>query len=507
MVSLHAFVLAAALAGSGDVVLLDFGADWCVPCRSMEPTIQRARGAGYPVRRVNVDQSPDLARHFAVSPIPCFVMVKNGQEVERVVGATSYDRLVQMFRQAGYGAVGIGNRGDGRCGHTRAIPRSPVCHHHRSLTPLHPCPIDRHARRSMLQVTIVRRRWNQPTRQRPVPTGRGASAPADLAGTSQIHQVALQATVRLRVVDDTGQSHGTGTIIDLHGDEALVLTCGHIFRESQGQRGDLRRAICSRYARPGARPSAVVRIGKPRFRAGQHPSRCPCDSHSRCFHGHYHPPEANRYSVLAVTTAPNPTVRVSTISAVDRYHGPPNIEIHGHPVQGRSGGGLFTADGRIIGICNAADLQEDRGIFAALPTLHYALTSINQQRIYLDPQPAPYTAATTPRSDGFDGIAPNSDVSLVPLSTPNPSVRGASVVTSECDEVIVIVRSKDDPHGGGRVIVVKHPTRALLQQLAEEAQQRDMSNNINLAGRQGEDNARLPDIAARQPPIVRAQGY
>ncbi len=203
----------------------------------------------------------------------------------------------------------------------------------------------------------------------------------------------------------------------------------------------------------------------------------------------------------------NPTVRVSTISAVDRYHGPPNIEIHGHPVQGRSGGGLFTADGRIIGICNAADLQEDRGIFAALPTLHYALTSINQQRIYLDPQPAPYTAATTPRSDGFDGIAPNSDVSLVPLSTPNPSVRGASVVTSECDEVIVIVRSKDDPHGGGRVIVVKHPTRALLQQLAEEAQQRDMSNNINLAGRQGEDNARLPDIAARQPPIVRAQGY
>ncbi len=145
MVSLHAFVLAAALAGSSDVVLLDFGADWCVPCRSMEPTIQRLHEAGYPVRRVNVDQSPDLARHFAVSPIPCFVMVKNGQEVDRVVGATSYDRLVQMFRQAGYGTVGIGNSGGTADAGIRGQSPDPQSVPSPSLTPLTSAPIDRHA--------------------------------------------------------------------------------------------------------------------------------------------------------------------------------------------------------------------------------------------------------------------------------------------------------------------------------------------------------------------------
>ena len=46
---------------------------------------------------------------------------------------------------------------------------------------------------------------------------------------------ALAATVRLRVQDDKGESFGTGTIVDRHGDEVLVLTCGHIFREAAKQ--------------------------------------------------------------------------------------------------------------------------------------------------------------------------------------------------------------------------------------------------------------------------------
>ena len=71
----------------------------------------------------------------------------------------------------------------------------------------------------------------QPSGADPQPT---AAAPRGNAAQQQ----ALEATVRLRVVDATGVSHGTGTIIDVHGDEALVLTCGHIFRESQG-RGEI----------------------------------------------------------------------------------------------------------------------------------------------------------------------------------------------------------------------------------------------------------------------------
>ena len=97
MVSLQAFLLAAALAGSNDTVLLHFTADWCGPCRLMEPTIQRLRDAGYPLRDVNVDQESDLTRQFRVGPIPCCVLVRGGREVDRVVGQASFDRLARMF--------------------------------------------------------------------------------------------------------------------------------------------------------------------------------------------------------------------------------------------------------------------------------------------------------------------------------------------------------------------------------------------------------------------------
>ena len=74
MVSLHAFLLAAALTGSNDTVLLHFTADWCGPCRLMQPTVQRLHDAGYPLREVNVDREADLTRQFRVgrSPASCW---------------------------------------------------------------------------------------------------------------------------------------------------------------------------------------------------------------------------------------------------------------------------------------------------------------------------------------------------------------------------------------------------------------------------------------------------
>ena len=54
---------------------------------------------------------------------------------------------------------------------------------------------------------------------------------------------ARSATVRLRVHDGHGYGAGTGTIIDTHGEEALVLTCGHLFRETQGK-GKIEKDAC-----------------------------------------------------------------------------------------------------------------------------------------------------------------------------------------------------------------------------------------------------------------------
>ena len=53
------------------------------------------------MRKVNVDQDRALADHYGVQGIPCFLMVVNGKEVDRVVGATDHGRLEAMFHRNG----------------------------------------------------------------------------------------------------------------------------------------------------------------------------------------------------------------------------------------------------------------------------------------------------------------------------------------------------------------------------------------------------------------------
>ena len=95
MVALQSYALLLALAsigqvpGVGETVLIDFTADWCGPCQEMKPIVRQLQAAGYPVREVNVDRDRALAAKYRVTSIPCFVMVVDGQEVERQVGATS----------------------------------------------------------------------------------------------------------------------------------------------------------------------------------------------------------------------------------------------------------------------------------------------------------------------------------------------------------------------------------------------------------------------------------
>ena len=90
-------VACAAICGAGETVLLDFTASWCGPCRSMEPVIRRLVNEGQPVRQIDIDRHPELSRQYQISGVPCFVMLVGGQEVDRVEGATSYERLARML--------------------------------------------------------------------------------------------------------------------------------------------------------------------------------------------------------------------------------------------------------------------------------------------------------------------------------------------------------------------------------------------------------------------------
>jgi thioredoxin len=86
--------------GSSEPVLVDFWAEWCVPCHMVSPVVEeiaRDHAGRMKAVKLNVDDNPDTARRYGVMSIPTLIVFKDGQELARVVGARGKDAIVREF--------------------------------------------------------------------------------------------------------------------------------------------------------------------------------------------------------------------------------------------------------------------------------------------------------------------------------------------------------------------------------------------------------------------------
>lgn len=401
------FVLCVSIALSASSLakteLLAFSSPHCGPCQQLKPVLEQMYRAGYPIQPVDVTKQPQLAQQFRVSRVPCLVMVIDGREVSRVPHGVNAAELQQMFA-----AVGID-------------PRKPAAAPQANRNPQ---PADRALRPAWINETQAPVAQQQATVPQTQVAGQQSVSPA-AAEPDAFAKKLLETAVRITLTDEKGQAFGTGTIIDTREGDALVLTCGHLFRES----GDQPQVTIEVYEyqadglKVTERVAAHVEsfdlerdVALVSFRPQKPVKVAPVAAH-------FGERINDKVWSVGCDLGADPTVRDSRVTDIDRYHGPPNIETSGAPIQGRSGGGLFNSRGEVIGVCFAADEEGDEGLYSGLASVHAQLDGLNLQAIYNG-----QAATAVAQASGTEDVPkPRTSIArLAPLPSHDRIVRGQS---------------------------------------------------------------------------------
>lgn len=81
-------------------VLVDFGADWCKPCKQLDPIVEELAGewqGKVKVVHVDVDQNGDTAMEYGVMGVPTLIMFINGEPQERLTGFVPKQKIQETF--------------------------------------------------------------------------------------------------------------------------------------------------------------------------------------------------------------------------------------------------------------------------------------------------------------------------------------------------------------------------------------------------------------------------
>ena len=85
------------------VVLVDFFATWCGPCKMLGPTVEEIgdeSDGSYKVFKLDVDEAGDVAMDFGIMSVPTLIIFKNGEEAERMIGVQPKTAILDAIKKA-----------------------------------------------------------------------------------------------------------------------------------------------------------------------------------------------------------------------------------------------------------------------------------------------------------------------------------------------------------------------------------------------------------------------
>jgi len=367
---------------TAEPVLFDFHAEWCGPCQKMRRAVEQLSRQGYPVKSIDIDQSPELAKRYRVQSVPTFIVVDgSGRVLDRTSGLQPAADLARFYRAAVVKAqppansnAHVGSRertGEGDQDGDNADSDS-----------------------------------DEPPRR--VVRGQNAADPPDEADDHDepafTNPKPWETVVRIKVMNAHSIGFGSGTVIYSTPEESLIITCAHIFK-LDGRR----QAPPSQFPRRimidlfdgklrGTSPAQVhyletvegkavdydfVRdVGLIRIRPGRRLPAC------RVVPAHWEPLARMKMLTVGCSEGHDATAWHTSIvrprmtgflAGNTTYEA---VECLIAPKQGRSGGGLFTEDGYIAGICNFAEPQGDHGLYATPRSIYSVLDRNNLMALY-----------------------------------------------------------------------------------------------------------------------------
>jgi hypothetical protein len=429
IVALLVGTLAAIGRASDQPHLYVFSMPGCRPCQQMEPEVDRLIREGYPITKVDCVANESFANRFQITQTPTTVVVAQNQVVARTLGPQNAVTLVKMLEAAGFQMPAAG------------APSAPTLQRISSPQPT------ANTTTNLDQVTRGENHWTQP------------------------QLTAHQATIRLKVEDPQGTSYATGTVIHSHGNECLAMTCGHVFRESKGS-GKITVDYAFENGQHLSSPGQLIKydseakdVGLVAFRVQRPiqpvrigPAALPVQPGDQSF-------------TLGCNHGEDPTLRTTQIIRSAVYDGAKKYDIVGRPVDGRSGGGLFSAGGQLIGVCNAAAVESDEGVYTSLDNIYWQIDQANLAHLF---QPAAAAEASAVAQ-----TAPQQS----PQFTGQLDVRSPQIAREIAGdiEIIMVVRSKSEP-AKSETFSIAQPSSQLLG-LVESLRTSDLSTRPTASNR------------------------
>ena len=377
------------------VRILDFHATWCPPCKTMRPKIAALRKAGFPIETVDIDQDPTTAAKYSVKAVPTVVIVdRGGAELKRFLGDQDPADISDEFNR-------------------------------------------------QLKKEKPSRPASSPESPRPPPESSGENPKP------------WETVVRIRVIGNRTTGFGSGTVIASTESEAIVATCAHIFKldgRPQVAPSAFPKKIavdCFDGILTGTSPAKVkfqetfsataidydfkTDVGLIRVKTNR---RLP---HSQVVPKTWEPKAKMKVYAVGCPEGRDATVWATVIRnprAKGILVGDPAyeaIECDVAPLEGRSGGGLYTTNGYLTGICNFAEPQGKHGLYATQHSIYAILDRNNLQ--------ACYAPISEPRA-----LTPEQSTEIARVDADRP-IETSSDLEARCLQIFRRMGGKQGPQG------------------------------------------------------------